>query len=72
VVATRSASTLEVITSGQVRACTNRMRLRGRSRFFGDGALRAQMAATAREHAERYRTATIAGDYDRVLTEALA
>jgi hypothetical protein len=34
--------------------------------------LRAQMAATARLHADRYRTDTIARDYDRVLTEALA
>jgi glycosyltransferase involved in cell wall biosynthesis len=76
VVATRSAGTLEVITSGADGLVVDQHEpvafANALATVIEDGALRAQMAATARQHAERYRTDTIAGDYERVLTEALA
>lgn len=76
VVATRSAGTLEVITPGADGLVVDQHEpaafASALASVIDNGELRAQMAATARLHADRYRTDTIARDYDRVLTEALA
>jgi len=76
VVATRSAGTLEVITPGTDGLLVDQHEpdafAGALATVIEDGALRARMAAAAREHADRYQTDTIASDYDRVLTEALA
>ena len=42
------------------------------ARVLGDHQLRERMSAAARQHAQRYRTDSVALAYDRVLTEALA
>jgi glycosyltransferase involved in cell wall biosynthesis len=42
------------------------------ARVLGDHQLRERMSAAARQHAQRYRTESVALAYDRVLTEALA
>jgi glycosyltransferase involved in cell wall biosynthesis len=76
VVATRSAGTLEVITPGADGLVVDQHEpaafASALASVIDNSELRAQMAATARLHADRYRTDTIARDYDRVLTEALA
>jgi glycosyltransferase involved in cell wall biosynthesis len=76
VVATRSAGTLEVITSGADGLVVDRHEpsafADALATVIGDTALRTRMAAAARAHADRYRTEAIVRDYDRVLSEALA
>jgi len=76
VVATRSAGTLEVITPGADGLVVDQHEpaafASALASVIDNSELRAQMSATALLHAERYRTDTIARDYDRVLTEALA
>jgi glycosyltransferase involved in cell wall biosynthesis len=40
-------------------------------RVLGDGTLRARLSSAARQHAEQYRTSSVALAYDRILNEAL-
>ena len=76
VVATQSAGTREVITAGAdgllVEQHEPHAFADALARLIDDRALRSRMAAVARQHADRFRTDSIARDYDRVLSEALA
>jgi glycosyltransferase involved in cell wall biosynthesis len=76
VVATSSPGTREVLMSGadgllvddhEPAAFASAL-----ATVLADSSLRQRMAETARHHAERYRTESIALAYDRVMTEALA
>jgi len=76
VVATNSPGTQEIVTSGSDGLLVERHEpaafAAALARVLDDGALRRGMAETARRHAERYRTESVALAYDRVLTEVLA
>jgi D-inositol-3-phosphate glycosyltransferase len=76
VVATSSPGTREILTTGAtgllVDAHEPAAFAAALAAVVNDDGLRRQMADSARRHAERYRTESIALAYDRVLTEALA
>jgi glycosyltransferase involved in cell wall biosynthesis len=76
VVATTSPGTLEIITSGADGLLVDRHDpvdfAAAIVRLLEDAALRRTIAESARRNADRYRTDSIARDYDRVLTEAVA
>jgi glycosyltransferase involved in cell wall biosynthesis len=76
VVATTSAGTLEIVTSG-----TNGLLVEPHepaafaaalARVLDDEVLRRCLSETGRRHAEQYRTESVVLAYDRVLTEVLA
>jgi glycosyltransferase involved in cell wall biosynthesis len=76
VVATRSAGTGDIVSSGADGLLVERHEpaavAAALDQVLSDPALRRRMSETARRHAERYRTESVALAYDRVLTEALA
>ena len=76
VVATSSPGTREIVTSGADGLLVARHEpvavAAALAEVLGDAGERRRMAETARRHAERYRTESVALAYDRVLTEALA
>jgi D-inositol-3-phosphate glycosyltransferase len=76
VVATSSPGTREILTSGANGLLVDDHEpaafAAALAAVIDDDALRGKMADSARRHAERFRTESIALAYDRVLTEALA
>jgi glycosyltransferase involved in cell wall biosynthesis len=76
VVATSSPGTQEIVTSGDDGLLVERHEpaafAAALARVLDDAVLRRCLAETARRHAERYRTESVALAYDRVLTEVLA
>ena len=76
VVATSSAGTREIVTTGEDGLLVERHEpaavAAALDRLLNDAALRQRMSQTARRHAERYRAEAIALEYDRVFAEALA
>jgi len=76
VVATSSSGTREIVETGVtgllVEAHEPAAFAAALAAVVNDDGLRRTIAASARRHAERYRTESIALAYDRVLTEALA
>jgi glycosyltransferase involved in cell wall biosynthesis len=76
VVATSSPGTRDIVTSGADGLLVERHEpdavAAALGQILGDAALRCRMVEAARRTAERYRIEAIAGNYDRVLTAALA
>ena len=76
VVATRSPGTEEIVTTGADGLLVDRHEpvavAAALAEVLGNAYERRRMAETARRHAERYRTESVALAYDRALTEALA
>jgi glycosyltransferase involved in cell wall biosynthesis len=76
VVATTSPGTQEIVTSGADGLLVARHEpeavAEALSEVLGNAGERRRMAETARRHAERYRTESVALAYDRALSEALA
>jgi glycosyltransferase involved in cell wall biosynthesis len=76
VVATSSPGTRDIVSAGAGGFLVERHEpaavAAALEQVLGDADLRRRMSETARLHAERYRTESVALAYDRVLTEALA